>query len=300
MTCARNPAARARGAIIALLLLLPWALAAAGATPDRHCLWEVRGARNTVYLLGSVHMLNAADGVLPGVMSDAYARSATLVMELDLNAAGPDSMLGSAVEATLLPEGQALSGVLGPQLYAEFMARAEPLGLDPALAERLQPWFAAMLLEQLTLAGSGFAADSGVDMQFAHRAQLDHKPIIALETVAEQLGYFSQLTQPQQLEFLRTTLHELDNEGAETATVVRAWQQGDAAELERLMREDAARSPELYRILTTDRNRKWLPRIKEFLGDGQNYLVVVGALHLVGRDGLVELLRQQGYAVVQR
>ena len=300
MTCARKPALRTRGAIVALLLFLPWALARAGATPDRHCLWEVHGGRNTVYLLGSVHMLKSADGALPSEMNDAYARSATLVMELDLNDAGPESMLGPTVESTLLPEGQSLSDILGPRLHAEFMARAEPLGLDPALAERLQPWFAALLLEQLTLAGSGMAPEAGVDMQLAQRAQLDHKPIIALETAAEQLGYFSQLTRAQQLDFLRTTLDELDNEDSETATMVRAWQHGDVPELERLMREDAARSPELYRILTTERNRKWLPRIVELLNGGQNYLVVVGALHLIGRDGLVELLRQQGYTVVQR
>lgn len=284
---------------VALLLLLPWAHALAGAAPERHCLWEVRGDRNTVYLLGSVHMLSAADGALPREMTDAYDRSETLVMELDLNGAA-DSMLGSAIEATLLPEGESLAEVLGPGLYERYMARAAPLGVEPALADRLQPWFAALLLEQLTLAGSGLAAEAGVDMQLAHRAQLDNKPIIALETVAEQLGYFSDLTPSQQLEFLRTTLVELDKQGSETATLVRAWRNGDVSELERLMREDAARAPELYRVLTTERNRKWLPRISALLHDSQDYLVVVGALHLVGRDGLVELLRQQGYKVVQR
>jgi uncharacterized protein YbaP (TraB family) len=284
---------------MALLLLLPWAQAWADAAA-RHCLWEVRGERNTVYLLGSVHMLSSADGALPREMTDAYDRSGTLVMELDLNEGGVESMLGPTLDATMLPEGQSLSGILGPALYAEFMARAEPLGLDAALAERLQPWFAAMLLEQLTLSGAGLAADNGVDMQLAHRAQLDHKPIIALETVAEQLGYFSQLRPAQQVDFLRTTLHELDKERSDTATMVRAWQQGDVAGLERLMREDASQSPELYRVLTTDRNRKWLPRISALLHDSQDYLVVVGALHLIGRDGLVELLRQQGHTVVQR
>ena len=186
-------------------------------------------------------MLKSADGVLPSEMTDAYARSGTLVMELDLNDAGPESMLGSMVEATLLPEDQSLSEILGPELHAEFMARAEPLGLEPALAERLQPWFAALLLEQLTLAGSGMAAEAGVDMQLAHRAQLDHKPIIALETAAEQLGYFSQLTRRSSSISCAPRSHELDNEGSETATMVRAWQHGDAAELERLMREDAAK-----------------------------------------------------------
>lgn len=299
MICGRDPAARSRRAAMALLLLLPLAQAFADGAA-RHCLWEVHGDRNTVYLLGSVHMLSTADGTLPREMTDAYARSATLVMELDLNEAGVESMLGPTIEATMLPEDQSLSGTLGPALYSEFMARAEPLGIDAALAERLQPWFAAMLLEQLTLSGAGLDPSSGVDMQLAHRAQLDHKPIIALETVAEQLGYFSQLTSAQQVAFLRTTLHELDKEGSDTAEMVKAWQQGDVAGLERLMREDAAQSPELYRILTTDRNRKWLPRISALLHDSQDYLVVVGALHLIGRDGLVELLRQQGRTVVQR
>jgi glycerophosphoryl diester phosphodiesterase len=296
----RDPARRFRRCASLALLLLAWAGVTAAAAPGLHCLWEVRGERNTVYLLGSVHMLTAADGALPDEMNEAYARSETLVMELDLNDAGLESSLGSMVDATMLPEDRSLSEILGSQLYAEFMARAAPLGIEPALAERLQPWFAALLLEQLTLAGSGLAADSGVDMQLAHRAQLDHKPIIALETAAEQLGYFSQLTQAQQVDFLRTTLHELDDEGSETATMVRAWRQGDVSELERLMREDAAKSPELYRVLTTERNRRWLPRIGGFLHARENYLVVVGALHLVGHDGLVELLRQQGYSVTQR
>lgn len=300
MTCGRDADVRLRRAAAALLLFVSFAGALAAAAADRHCLWEVRGTRNTVYLLGSVHMLNKADAVLPAVMTDAYAKSGALVMEIDLNDAGAQSMLGTTVEATMLPEDQSLSGILGQELYAKFMARAGPLGLEPELADRLQPWFAALLLEQLSLAGSGLAPESGVDMQFAQRAQLDHKPIIALETVAEQLGYFSQLTPRQQIDLLRTTLDELDQQATETAALVRAWQVGDAAELERVMREDASRSPELYRILTTDRNRKWLPQIGSLLHENQDYLVVVGALHLVGRDGLVELLRGQGYTVVQR
>ena len=58
--------------------------------------------------------------------------------------------------------------------------------------------------------------------------------------------------------------------------------------------------PDLYRVLTTDRNRKWLPTIDELLRDKQDYLVVVGALHLVGTNGIVEMLQRQGYKVEQR
>ncbi len=300
MTCGPERVSRTWVALLALLALSPWAPVLGGSAPDRHCLWELHGDRNTVFLLGSVHMLSAADGALPQVMTDAYSKSAALVMELDLNDVGAESMLGSAFESTMLPEGQSLASVLGSSLYADFLARAGPLGIEPAMADRLQPWFAALMLEQLTLAQSGLAADAGVDMQLARRAQLDHKPIIALETVADQLGYFSRLTSAQQVDFLRTTLRELDTEGSDTAKVVLAWRRGDTAELERLMHKDAIESPELFRVLTTDRNRKWLPRITALLHDSRDYLVVVGALHLVGRDGIVELLRRDGHEAVQR
>ena len=81
--------------------------------------------------------------------------------------------------------------------------------------------------------------------------------------------------------------------------MVQAWQRGDTAQLESLLRHEAADSPELFRMLTTDRNRRWLPKITALLNDEHDDLVIVGAMHLVGRDGLIELLRQRGYSAVQ-
>jgi uncharacterized protein YbaP (TraB family) len=82
--------------------------------------------------------------------------------------------------------------------------------------------------------------------------------------------------------------------------VVTAWHRGDTGQLERLLSEGFDKFPDLYRILTTDRNRRWLPRIEGMLHEKQDYLVIVGALHLVGRDGVVALLERQGYKVVQQ
>ena len=81
--------------------------------------------------------------------------------------------------------------------------------------------------------------------------------------------------------------------------MVNAWRKGDSAELDRLLRREASENPVLFRILTTDRNRRWLPKIVTMLAEDQDYLVVVGALHLVGSDGLVALLRNQGFKVEQ-
>lgn len=285
-----------RFAVIAWLAFAPFASRAGN---GHHMFWEVKGAHNTVYLLGSVHMLKAADSSLPPEVLAAYKRSHTLVMELNLNDAGAESLLGSGLESATLPEGQTLSTVLGSELYASYLTRAKPLGLDPDTTARFQPWFAALILEQLTLAQSGYEASAGVDAQFAQRAQADHKPIIGLETMAEQMGFFAHLTLDEQRQFLRSTLKDLDTADSDTAAVVRAWERGDVKELERLARQEFDEAPALMRQLTTERNRKWLPRIAALLNDDQDDLVIVGAMHLIGDDGLVALLKRQGSDAVQ-
>jgi uncharacterized protein YbaP (TraB family) len=264
-----------------------------------HIFWEVKGRHNTLYLLGSVHMLKPDDSALPPEALRAYTQSKTLVMELDLNGGGLEGSLAGETDMALLPEGQTLSMQLGPELYAKFKTHATAVGLDTDIVEHFQPWFAAVMLEQFQLGKAGFDASSGVDMQFAQRAQVDGKPIIGLETMTEQLSIFSTMSVQQQREFLRSTLDESDSDASETEEVVQAWKNGDTARLERLMRAQTQDSPELYRKLTVDRNRKWLPRIEQMLHDDDNYLVIVGALHLIGRDGVIDLLEHQGYTPVQ-
>jgi uncharacterized protein YbaP (TraB family) len=263
-----------------------------------HSFWAVQGRYNTVYLLGSVHMLKPIDSALPEEALQAYQHAKALVMEVDLSQVNAES-LGTGLELAMLPAGQTLPMVLGAELYARFKTQAQHLGLDAQIMDGYQPWFAALVLQQAELSQSGFDTGAGVDEQFAARAEADQKPIIGLETLQEQLGYFAQLSLDEQRDYLRTSLEDSANDERETGEVVRAWQSGDTAELERLLREGSKDSPALYSELTTGRNHKWLPRIDQMLAEHEDYLIVVGALHLVGRDGLVELLRAQGYAVVQ-
>ncbi|HEX4377433.1 MAG TPA: TraB/GumN family protein [Steroidobacteraceae bacterium] len=277
----------------AALLSLP-----AAAAGGHHILWEVKGRHNTVYLLGSVHMLKPADSELPSEATSAYQQSKTLVMELDLSDPSALAGLSGEMEMGLLPDGQTLQTALGPDLYARFSKQADALGIDPSITTRYQPWLAALMLEQVELAKEGFDAGSGVDMQLAQRAETDGKPIIGLETIDDQLGIFTHLTLPQQRDYMRSTLDETAD-AHETAQVVQAWEAGDTAALERLLSEGSRDSPQLYQMLTTDRNRRWLPKITQMLNADSNYLVVVGALHLIGHDGVIEMLQRSGYNPVQ-
>lgn len=273
--------------------------AAWGASAGHHVLWEVKGKHNTVYLLGSVHMLRPDDSAIPAEALHAYDEARTLVMELDLNATGAEALSAPEPELEQLPQGETLAMALGPDLYGKFKWQATSVGLDPQLLEHSQPWFAALMLEQLELTQAGFDSASGIDMQFAQRAHLDGKRIIGLETLSEQLGIFAHLSAPQQRDYMRSTLDGFQSDLKDTEKVVQAWQNGDTGRLEQLLREGSSDSPQLYRMLTIDRNRKWLPRITQLLNDNDNYLIIVGALHLIGEDGVIDLLRQRGYTPIQ-
>jgi uncharacterized protein YbaP (TraB family) len=286
-------------------LAFAWLIVALHAPParadgERHTFWSIKGQYNTVYLLGSVHVLKSDDHDLPAESLRAYAAAGSLVMELNLNDAAPEKVLAAGLSGEELPAGQTLASTLGPEAYAKLTAHLQPLGLDPQFFEQMQPWFVALTLEQLELARLGFDPDSGVEAQFTRRAQADHKPIIALETMDEQLGLFSHMSLDQQRRFLLYCLEDADDSAGEMNEIISAWHRGDTVKLERLLGEGMEKFPDLYRTLTTDRNRKWLPRIETMLHERQDYLIIVGALHLVGKDGVVALLERQGYKVQQQ
>lgn len=290
-------------AAAATWILAAWAGCAGFARADGqlHTLWSVKGRTNTVYLLGSIHVLKPGDSQLPAEALRAYAAAKSLVMEIDLGAAGgAESLLAGSLDLATLPEGQTLAGALGADAYRTLAAHAKPLGLDLEMMSRFQPWFVAITLTQLELARLGFDANSGVDEQFAHLAAADHKPIIALETVDEQLGLFAHMSLDQQRRFLLYSLDDADHSAERIDAMVVAWRAGDTARLEALLADGLDRFPDLFRTLTTDRNRKWLPRVSGLLQEKQDYLVVVGAMHLIGKGGLVDLLTREGYTVVQQ
>jgi uncharacterized protein YbaP (TraB family) len=262
--------------------------------------WEISGKHNTVWLFGSVHVLHSSDTSLPQVATDAYGKAEKVVEELVI-----DEVLGQlsgsqGEKLQFLPEGKTLAGVLGPQLNAKLQDEARRLGIDLDFMTRMQPWFVAQQIENLRMLRAGFNPLNGVDMQIAARARQDGKPIIGLETVEDQLGIFAGLSLDEQREFLRATLEETDSD-AQLRELMTAWRSGDLKTLQAALRKGAEESPVLFRKLTVDRNRRWMPQIEKMLQDeGNDYLVVTGALHMVGREGLVESLRRKGYKVVQK
>ena len=168
-----------------------------------------------------------------------------------------------------------------------------------SLLDTQAPWVIGVELAELQYTRLGYDPDQGVDEQLLRRAQADGKPTAGLETVDEELGGLERLPRADQLQILDQTLNELKDSQADMLVVLSAWRRGDTARLATLLSREYRESPALYRPLVTDRNQRWLPQIERFLRDDRNTLVVVGALHLVGDGGLLELLRQAGYQPLQ-
>jgi uncharacterized protein YbaP (TraB family) len=271
-----------------------------GQARGHHILWAVQGQHNTVYLLGSIHVLRPQDGALPKEAQDAYQDAEQLVMELDMDdlMANPMAMAAAAQALAVLPDGQSLRSVLGAD-YAAVQAHAQTLGLDLGLLDNFQPWFVATALLQAELAKRGFSSELGVEESLTRRAVADHKPIRGLETVEQQLGLLAGMPMTEQKRFLLMTIDEMDDFDSDLAQMLSAWRTGDTDALAKVLSEGFDKFPELYRPLTEDRNRVWAGEIADLLDDDDDYLVVVGALHLVGRNSVVDLLEKRGYRVTQ-
>ena len=257
--------------------------------------WALKGAHNTVYLAGSVHLLKKDDTSLPPAFEKAYASAKALVMEVDIDDVDSPAAQALILEKGMFADGGTLRDSIGEVRYGHVATEAARLGVPIEGLEPFEPWAIALTLTQLEYIQLGFDPEEGVEKQLGRRAHLDGKKITGLETVDEQINILAGLSAADQARFLDLTVTELKDADRETREILAAWRSGNAAKLAALMSEDYATFPSLYRALVTDRNRRWLPQIERLLNADQDSLVVVGALHLVGEGGLVQLARADGF-----
>lgn len=281
--------------LLLVLLLLPGAVRA-GSTS----LWEARREGRQIFLLGSIHVLRPQDYPLPPEMEAAYRESAAVVFETDLEALERPETQAQILALGAYPEGESLLTHLDAGERRLLAVRAAHAGLPLEQLIRLRPWLGAVMLAMAGFQQMGFDPGAGVDVHFFQRARQDGKRLFFLEAVEDQLRLFAGLPADIQLVVLKQTLGDLGDLPALTAGMIAAWRDGDADALDRLVNRGFQQHPDLRRRLLTERNRTWAGRLTGDLGEGAPLLVVVGAGHLVGPQSLPELLRQEGFTVLQR
>lgn len=270
------------------------------AAPSHVFSWRARVGASDVHLLGSVHVARRELYPLDARIDAAFEASDVLMLELDLNEANKLAAAQRMMELAQLPPGVRLRDVVAPSTW-DLLVQTEKREQVTLLGLRgFRPWFVALTLTTQALERQGFSAEQGIDEHFRRRAS-GRKRIEALETVDEQLQLFSGLSAETEELMLAQTVRELGEYGAQLDAAFEAWRRGDAPALEALLVEPMRREyPALFEQLFTARNHRMLDRLLAATAARPGrYFVVVGAGHLLGDTGLVDLLAQRGIVVAQ-
>jgi len=266
---------------------------------EKSFLWKVSSERNSIYILGSIHFLRKNDYPLPRVIEDVYDQSQKLVLEIDLSSAAAEKVQQLTLAKGVFLDGTTLQQNISEKTYEVAGKRARELGLDIRAMSPMKPWVAALTMAALKLRQLGFDQKFGIDHYYAERAKQQGKTVQGLETPEFQIGLLDQFSRRDQESMLLQTLKEMDFLEDGVGRIISAWKFGDVAAMEELMLASMRDYPEIQQKLLTDRNRRWLPQLEQFLVASDRVLVVVGAAHLVGTKGVIELLKQRGYRVEQ-
>jgi len=285
-------------ALIAALLAALVASCALEPARERHFLWVLNGQHNQVYLMGSFHLLRPGDYPLAPQFEAAYQQASALCMEIDFDDMDDGALALKTLSLARLPAGKTLADALGAG-YPQVRDKAKALGIDLEPLNGFQPWFAAITASVTQLMRLGFNPNEGVERHFLARARADHKPICGFETAEEQLELLAGMSAAEQAQMLTQSIDELADVATDMNAMLDAWKHGDERALRKTAFRQMERNPELYRALMVDRNRRFSRGIERLLGERENYLVILGAGHLVGRDSVLAMLRRDGHRARQ-
>ena len=260
-------------------------------------LWKVTGDDSgpSIYLAGSIHILSEDDHPLHPAFEAAYRAVDDLVLEIATNEdPGSDTL---ALEKGMYGKGRKISDDLSPQMYAELGKYLKGVGLPPTAMDGFRPWMASMTISITEIMKMGGRPELGVDTFFEERAVKDGKTVRGLETTEFQIGLFAKLNKEEQEKMLGSTLKDMANVETDFPKMVKAWREGDDVTLEKMINDSMSGSPQFRKELLDNRNENWVKKINGYMKGDKDIMVIVGAAHLVGEKGLIELLKGSGMRV---
>jgi uncharacterized protein YbaP (TraB family) len=285
-------------AVVAVVVALPLMARTAQAEP---ALWMVKGPHATVYLFGSVHALKKDQPWRSPKIDAAIQQSGSLWLEI------PNVDDVKAMQPLIMQLGVDQEHPLSSKLTKEQVALLDKIakGMDipggETALEPLKPWLAAVTLSAAPMMKAGFDLHSGVEEVLQPEFEKAGKPVKGFETAGQQLHFFADLPEKEQLNYLTSEMNDFDNAADTFKKTVDAWYAGDETALDQLFSaEFRDKYPTLYQILLVKRNQDFTAQIDGLLkGDGTAF-VAIGAGHLVGRDSVPVMLEKMGYKVVRQ
>ncbi len=272
---------------------LPWSASSDTASIQGGLLWRIDGAgAGENYLLGTIHSSAPRVVRLRPSVSQALDRSERFIMEMEMDT----SALMAFGANMMLADGRDLESLLGADLYARVIAAMSDLGMPEMVVRTLKPWAVMALLSMPKPSGEPF-----LDLVLQQRAAGAGKATAGLETAQEQLSVFDNLSMSDQIELLKMTMAQLPRLPRMFDQLIEAYAADDLGRIATLAAQYKSQgNVETFKRfmlrLNDERNLRMARRMQPFLSQGNSF-IAVGALHLPGPSGLIQLLRDQGYQV---
>jgi uncharacterized protein len=276
------------------------ATAQAPAAAGKSFLWKVQAGAKVLYLAGSVHALDADSYPLAAAYEHAFTAAGTLVEEINLAEAEQLAAAPMLLAKGLYTDGRTFEGAVAKDTATLVATRLKNTGIPMEMIRTMKPWMVMLMITAFEAQKAGLDAALGLDKHFFDKARAANKPVLALETAESQIDRFDKMPEALQEQMLRSTLSELEVQRNSIAAMINAWRTGDAAAIEKMSLSSFDGYRGAYTSLIVERNNNWVPQIEACMAKPQPCLVVVGAAHLVGPDGLLTLLRKKGYTLEQQ
>ncbi len=259
--------------------------------------WTISKDGNELYLGGTIHVLKKQDYPLPVEFNQAFKKSDLVVFETNLEKVNsPEFGQKVARMLTYLPD-QSLKQAINKKTFNKLKKYLKDRNIPVEQFLSFKPAMVVLVITIIELKKMGMV-DIGVDQYFFNKAKQAGKATVYLETVDEQLAFLHSMGQGKENEMIVSTIDDLSRIDVTMVEIKSAWLKGDENKMAKVTIAEMVRDyPDLYQMLLVKRNNNWMPRIKRMLRDKKVEMVLVGALHLAGKDGLLQQLRNNGYHV---
>lgn len=257
----------------------------------RGLLWKIeRAGLKPSYLFGTIHIGDPRVTNLPAPVAKAFDEASRFAMETMIDAGA----LMQILESAYFGDGRTLETVLGASTYADVRRAYTERGLPTEDLARQKPWFVLVTLSTPPPDGTP------LDLQLQVRALSQGKPTHGLETVREQVAIFDDMPLPDQVALVKEVVrdrNELPKYFSDLLEAYLARDLGRIAEIaEKHGPDDRKLHDRVMHRLLGQRNRRMVERLQPHLQHG-NAFIAIGAGHLSGREGVLQLLERVGYRV---
>jgi uncharacterized protein YbaP (TraB family) len=261
--------------------------------------WKITNNKgSSIYLGGTVHLLSPKDYPLPKEFDTAYKNSESIAIEADIEQMESPAFAQKMMGKIMYQDDRTLSKVLDKSVYELLKKECAKYNLPIGNLEKLKPSMVIVTLTGMKMKSSGITSE-GVDKHFLTRAKKDEKEVLFLESTDSQLNLLANMGDGNESNFVKKSLKELSETETLMDGLISDWRKGEHKIMGKQIKEMKSDYPKLHKDLLVNRNNNWIPVIDNYLSTKKTEFVLMGALHLHGKSGILNLLEKKGYTIKQ-